>query len=277
MAQRWRQAGADVFALGRNPDTAGNAIRALQADLDRPETLADLPSTAALIYYFAPPPAEGERDTRLENFLAAIPADALPRRIVYISTSGVYGDCQGAWVTEQTPPQPGTGRAKRRLAAERALRAWAQANRVSCVILRVGGIYGPGRLPLKRLRQGMPVLRRDLAPPTNRIHAEDLAQACQAAATAPGESPLYNVCDNQASTMSDYFIAVAEQAGLPRPGEIDWRQAEAELSPAMLSYLRESRRMDNSKMLRELNIELAYPTLREGLAACFEAEEINPF
>lgn len=269
MAQRWLQTDAEVFALGRNVDVADSAITPLRADLDRPQTLADLPTQAAVIYYFAPPPAEGERDTRLENFLGAVSGAALPRRIIYISTSGVYGDRRGAWVTEATAPQPDTPRAQRRLAAELALQTWAKRYDVPCVILRVGGIYGPGRLPLERLRQGLPVLRRDLAPPTNRIHADDLAHICQAAAAAPGTCPIYNVCDDQASTMSDYFIAVAEHAGLPRPREIDWQQAEAEFSPTMLSYLRESRRMDTSKLHRELDVELRYPRLEQGLAACF--------
>jgi nucleoside-diphosphate-sugar epimerase len=178
-------------------------------------------------------------------------------------------------VTEETPPNPQTGRAKRRLAAEQTLQSWSSQQQTPCVILRVGGIYGPGRLPLERLRQGMPVLKRELAPPTNRIHADDLARVCHAAAAAPGRCAIYNVCDNETSTMSDYFLAVAERAGLPRPRELDWQQAEAELSPAMLSYLHESRRMDNAKMLRELNVELAYPTLDEGLAACFETEAIQ--
>lgn len=201
--------------------------------------------------------------------MAAIPADALPERVIYISTSGVYGDHQGSRVDEQTPPRPGTERARRRLAAEQSLQGWARQHRVDCVILRVGGIYGPGRLPLQRLRQGMPVLRPDLAPPTNRIHADDLAQVCQAAARAGGQCTIYNVCDSEASTMSEYFLAVAEQAGLPPPRQIDWQQAESELSPAMLSFLHESRRMDNGKLLRELDIRLDYPTLAEGLAACF--------
>lgn len=142
---------------------------------------------------------------------------------------------------------------------------------MTSVILRVGGIYGPGRLPLQRLQQGMTVLRRDLAPLSNRIHADDLALVCQAAVRAPEQHSIYNVCDNQPSTMSDYFIRVAEHAGLALPTEIDWQQAEAELSPAMLSYLHESRRLDNSKMLNELQIKLAYPDLESGLNACFQS------
>lgn len=142
---------------------------------------------------------------------------------------------------------------------------------MASVILRVGGIYGPGRLPLERLKQGMTILRRDLAPLSNRIHADDLAMVCQAAVKAPDQHSIYNVCDNQASSMSDYFIRVAKHAGLPAPIEVDWQQAETELSAVMLSYLHESRRMDNSKMLNELQIELTYPDLESGLSACFQS------
>ena len=271
VARLWLDKQATVFALARSvPELA--TLKHIQADLDNPETLHDLPTAAAVVYFFAPPPQLGENDTRMQNFLAAIADDALPQRIVYISTSGVYGDCKGAWVTEQSPTKPVTDRAKRRLAAEQTLQHWANSHQVNTVILRVGGIYGPGRLPLQRLSQGISVLRRDLAPWSNRIHADDLAQVCLAAASAPSEHAIYNVADNQPSTMSDYFIAVAEKAGLPAPKELDWQQAEAELSPAMLSYLHESRRMDNSKMLAELGVELAYPSLDEGLAACIQSK-----
>lgn len=173
-------------------------------------------------------------------------------------------------MTETSQLKPGTDRSKRRLAAEQTLTQWTRQHNVTSVILRVGGIYGPGRLPLQRLRQGMTILRREDAPFSNRIHADDLTMICHAAAHAPEQHSIYNVCDNQASSMSDYFIRVAEHAGLPPPTEVDWQQAETELSPVMLSYLHESRRMDNSKMLNELQIELAYPDLESGLSACFK-------
>lgn len=267
MAQRWHEQHSEIFTLARQASERPGHI---QADLDQPSSLFELPSKQAIVYYFAPPPAQGETDSRLENFLAAITTDTLPERIIYISTSGVYGDCQGEWVTETSPLKPSTDRSTRRLAAEQTLGQWAKQHNVTCVILRVGGIYGPGKLPLQRLKQGMTILRRDEAPFSNRIHADDLAMVCQAAAQAPGQHSIYNVCDNQASSMSDYFIRVAKHAGLPAPTEIDWQQAETELSPVMLSYLHESRRMDNSKMLNELNIELTYPDLESGLSACFK-------
>ncbi len=174
-------------------------------------------------------------------------------------------------MTEASPLKPSTDRSKRRLAAEQTLTQWSKQHHVASVILRVGGIYGPGKLPLQRLKQGMTILRRDDAPFSNRIHADDLAMICQAAAQAPNQHCIYNICDNQPSSMSDYFIRVADHAGLPPPIEVDWQQAEAEFSAVMLSYLHESRRLDNSKMLNELQVKLAYPDLESGLNACFKS------
>ncbi len=227
-------------------------------------------SQGAVIYYFAPPPNSGDDDPRLINLLANIDPLKQPSRFVYISTSGVYGDHKGKEVDENTPTRPQTKRSKRRLAAEQTIQRWGKQQQVDTVILRVGGIYGPNRLPTKRIEQGITVLRRDLSSPTNRIHADDLAQVCEAAAQAPSGHQIYNVCDMQPSSMSDYFFSIAQYAGLTPPREVDWQQAETEISPAMLSYLRESRRMNNNKMLNELNIKLQYPTLSDGLNSCFK-------
>jgi nucleoside-diphosphate-sugar epimerase len=265
IARLWQQQGATVQTLGRSSG-------AIRADLDQPATLMQLPTAGAIIYFTAPPPAQAQvnnsDDPRMKNFLAAIDRAALPQRIIYISTSGVYGDCNGEWVDEDHPVNPQTPRSQRRLAAEQALTQWGVQHDVATVILRVGGIYGPGRLPLERLRQGMTILQRDIAPYSNRIHADDLARVCVAAAHAPHQHALYNVSDGHPTTMSDYFIRVAEAARLPAPIEVDWQTAEQNLSAEMLSYLHEAKRLDNSRMLRELNVTLAYPTLEQGLKAC---------
>ncbi len=129
----------------------------------------------------------------------------------------------------------------------------------------MGGIYGPGRLPLERIRQGIPVLRAEEAPPSNRIHADDLARICHCAASRPGPSTIYNTSDGQHSTMTEYFLAVARAAGLPAPPQITLAEAREQLSPAMLSYLQESRRLDISKLRRELDYTFLYPTLEAGL------------
>jgi nucleoside-diphosphate-sugar epimerase len=201
-------------------------------------------------------------------FLKLLGDNAPPARIVAISTSGVYGDRRGALVNEDTPPHPQVDRARRRLDMERQLREWTDEHGVPLVILRVGGIYGPGRLPLQRIRDQVPVLQEALAPSTNRIHVDDLVQVCVAAAERGGAGRIYNVSDGQDSNMTEYFYTIADAFGLPRPPEVDWAQAERVMSPGMLSYLRESRRMDNRRMLEELGVTLAYPDLVEGLKNC---------
>jgi nucleoside-diphosphate-sugar epimerase len=268
VAKVYRHIGAPVCALTRHKITAealaSQGLMAYVGDLDLPEKLPALPTSESLIFYFAPPPATGEGDPRLQSFLNHITDEALPRKLIYISTSGVYGDCQGAWVTEDTPPRPSTDRARRRLAAETLLHAWETTYGIPVAILRVGGIYGPGRLPVERLRQGTPVLREQECGYTNRIHADDLATICVAAAEQ-GQG-IYNVSDGHPSTMTDYFNRVADLCGLPRPPQIDFAGAQTRLSAEMMSYLTESRRLDNRKMLRELNVRLRYPNLSAGLA-----------
>lgn len=241
----------------------------IRADLDNPKSLrpiSKLINRDAIIYYFAPPPNEGTNDPRMENFLASLGTP--PQKIIYISTSGVYGNCNGEWITEEHPTNPQATRSQRRLAAENALKQWCKGHQVASVILRVGGIYGPGRLPIERLKKGMTILKKELAPYSNRIHADDLAAICVAARNTPDTHTLYNVSDGHPTTMSDYFISVANSAGLPIPDEIDWETAQQTLSPAMLSYLNESKRLDNSKVLEELKISLKYPTLSDGLKGC---------
>jgi nucleoside-diphosphate-sugar epimerase len=251
-------------------------IQAILADLDEPGTLTGISIASALLYYFAPPPESGTTDPRLRAFLGwnllacgvQQPAPLLPKRLVYISTSGVYGDCQGAWVDEETPIHPQTERAKRRADAEAALQAWSQRTGVPVVVLRVGGIYGPGRLPVDRIKAGRPVLREEESGFTNRIHSDDLAMVCVAAMERGTPGGHYNVSDGLPGTMTQYFNAVADLLGLPRPPQITRAQAERQMNASLLSFLNESRRMDNRKMLRELGVTLRYPDLASGLAAC---------
>jgi nucleoside-diphosphate-sugar epimerase len=234
-------------------------------DLDRPETLKDLPTENAVLFHFAPPPSSGQTDARFRNLLSACETGRLPAKVILLSTTAVYGDCHGEWIDETAPVNPQTDRGKRRLDAESALKEWSDQHKVPYAILRVSGIYGPGRLPIERLQQGLPILREDLAPFSNRIHQEDLAMICVVAAEKAPHGAIYNVCDGHPSTMSHYFKSVAKALGLPPPPEIDREQAERELSAGMLSYLNESRRMTNKKMLGELGITLQYPDLAAGL------------
>jgi nucleoside-diphosphate-sugar epimerase len=273
VADRLRARGQSVTGVVRTPGSV-DRLRALGIEavcLDLDAGARPLPDLAQFggICYFAPPPPTGMRDSRLRAFLEALYGPARLRRIVYISTSAVYGDCRGEWITEQQPLQPGTERGMRRLDAERRLQDWAERHGVEWMILRVPGIYGPGKLPLARLRQGLPVLREADAPYTNRIHTEDLATVCVAALDGSHHNTVYNVSDGHPSTMTDYFFKVADAVGLPRPPVVDRKEARRVLSEGMLSFLQDSRRMDNRKLLQELAVTLRYPDLESGLRACF--------
>jgi len=243
-------------------------LEALQLDLDAGRW-SSLPALrGALVFYFAPPAREGEDDARLARFLARLDTRERPPRLVYISTSGVYGDCGGAWVDETWPLAPRTARAKRRAAAEQCLQAWSRTRDAEVVVLRVPGIYGPGRLPLERLRRGFPVVREAEAPCSNRIHVDDLAAAAVLAADKAPPGCVYNVADGRPSTMTDYLNRVADWAGVSRPPQISLARARRELSPAMLSFLEESRRLDCRRLFGELGFVPRYPDLDAGLASC---------
>jgi len=272
VAKIWKKATKSVFAVARSESSIDSFrqqhIHACQADLDDAQSLRSLPSKQALLYYFAPPPAKGHVDTRIANFLSSLEKEDLPAHLLYISTSGVYGDKKGELINEDTPVNPTADRAKRRYNAEQQLRTWSKQTSVPVTILRVGGIYGPGRLPLQRLKDQIPMLHEELSPQTNRIHANDLAQVCVAAAAEKAEGEIYNVSDGTNSNMTEYFNTIADFCGLQRPPLVDWEEAKKTISQGMLSYLKESRKMDNSKMINELEIELIYPSLKDGLKSC---------
>ncbi|WP_318258609.1 SDR family oxidoreductase [Geobacter anodireducens] len=206
--------GAGVAALIRSPDKAASlremGVTALEANLDERDSLAGMPTRGAVVFYFAPPPGGGFTDPRVRAFCDAIAPGEEPRKIVYLSTSGVYGDCGGEVVTEETPPNPQTSRARRRYDAETVFRQWGAERGVPVVILRVTGIYGPGRLPLQQLTSGQPVLEDSLAPVTNRIHSDDLARICLAAAERGEDGDIFNVSDGHPTTMTAYFDACAD-------------------------------------------------------------------
>lgn len=243
-----------------------SGIAPAAADLDAPIEAPPAAAADGEVYYLVPPSSDiDDDDPRLRHFLSAC-EEAIPRRLVYLSTSGVYGDCGGAWTDESRPPAPRTERARRRLAAENIAREWCAQNGTELVILRVGGIYGPGRLPTERLARTT-VVCPDEAPWSNRIHADDLAAVLQAAAQRGRPGQVYNVADGHPTTMSDYFYRVADAVGLPRPPCVPLAQAAEHLSPGMLSFINESRRLDITRMRRELRVPLRYPTLSEGLAS----------
>lgn len=219
----------------------------------------------AEIFWLMPPPNQGLIDSRLRRFLLAV--QKAPKRIVLISTTGVYGDCEGRWIDESEPLKPKVDRAKRRLDAELALQEWGKTYQGDWVILRVPGIYSAERLPLERLQRAEPVLLEADAPWTNRIHADDLARICVQAMQVAAKHSIYNACDGHPSTMTDYFNQIADFAQSARPPQVSLVQASNVVSAGMLSYLLESRRIHNAKLLKELNIQLLYPSLADGLKA----------
>jgi nucleoside-diphosphate-sugar epimerase len=237
--------------------SAGLAARVV--DLDGPP---DAIAPVDLAFYCAPPPGSGTRDPRLKQFLEA--ATGRVRRLVYISTSGVYGDCGGRWIDEDEPLKPQTDRARRRLDAEQAL---AAVKELETVVLRVPGIYGPGRLPVERLRSGQPVLRVEDSPWSNRVHADDLTTAAVMAADRGTAGAAYNVSDGHPTTMTDYFLSCARLLRLPQPPQVGIDRARAEFSRSLLSFLEESKRLRNDR-LRGLGWAPSYPDLDTGLPSC---------
>ncbi len=277
VARLWGEDGVPVFALVRSPESARRlgdlGITPMVGDLDDPATFAGLPTKNALVYYLAPPPNRGDTDPRMLAFVDHIPPGEEPEKIVYMSTTAVYGDLRGGWATEETPPAPGTARGKRRLDAENTLLVWGRVKNVPAVILRVVGIYGPGRLPYGKVREGAPVVAENESPFSNRIHSEDLARVCVAAAKRGGAGAVYNVSDGLPGTITRYYYAVADQLGVPRPPVVTMDEARRMMSEGMLSFLSESKRVDNRKMLTELGVVLLYPTLESGIAASMDEED----
>ncbi len=255
---------APLRALGATP---------LRGNLDSARSLRRLAGLATRVLHLAPPPGQGDRqgawwlDPRTLALARALRRRSLPQVLVYGSTSGVYGDCGGALVTEARPVAPATPRAQRRVDAERAVRHLGRAG-VRTSILRIPGIYAPDRengTPEARLRRGTPVLAAPDDVHTNHIHADDLARACQAALWRGAAQRVYHASDDSDLKMGDYFDLAADLYGLPRPPRVPRSSAKEQLPLALLSFMGESRRLDNTRLHRELRVQLHYPTVREGL------------
>jgi len=263
-----------VLALTSSParrdELRARGIVPLGGNLDRPASLRRLAGLATRVLHLAPPPAQGDADPRTAALLRVLRLRTPPSALAYGSTSGVYGDCGGAWVSETRPLHAGTARAKRRVDAERHVRFYGRSAGVRSSILRIPGIYAPDReggTPRERLLRGAPVLRAEEDVYTNHIHADDLARACIAALWRGAPQRLYHASDDTQLKMGDYFDLAAELYGLPRPPRISRQQAQQQLAPMQLSFMRESRRLDNRRMKRELRLRLRYPTVRQGLSA----------
>jgi nucleoside-diphosphate-sugar epimerase len=268
LTRHWR-----VYALvrGRDADLAALGVTQIVGDLDRPASLHRLAGLADAVLHSAPPPDNGDEDPRTRRLIAALRRRSLPRCLVYISTSGVYGDCQGARVFETRPVEPRTGRAARRVAAERALRRFGAASSCRVAILRAPGIYAADRLPLERLRRGTPVFAAGEDTYTNHIHAEDLGRACVAALGRGRANRIYHASDDSNLPMGEWFDKLADAFGLPRPPRLSRAAAQTAVSPTLLSFMNESRRLDNGRLKRELRLRLRYPTVDAGIADAQES------
>ncbi len=265
-------AGTKVMALtssdARVPDLRSQGMVPLLGNLDRTKTLSRLAGLAQRVVYLAPPPSEGWRDPRVLALLRALRRRSAPVQLVYGSTSGVYGDCDGAWVHETRTVNAGTPRAMRRVDAENQVRFFGRSAGVSAQILRIPGIYAPDReggTPRERLLKGTPVLRSEDDVYTNHIHSDDLARACLVALWKGRPQRIYNVSDDTQMKMGDYFDLAADLYQLPRPPRVARDGAQQQLPVMLLSFMSESRRLENVRLKQELGLRLRYPTVGEGL------------
>ena len=254
----------DVIVLGRS--LAGE--RHLDLDSDGPP-LSDLPDRYSIVYP-VPPVGDQPDDPRLARLLARLPRD--PARVVYLSTTGVYGDRKGTRVDESASARPGSPRSQRRVEAENLLIDWCSGRDSVAIILRVPGIYGPGRLGLDRIASGAPVIAENDANPGNRIHVDDLAGCCVAALSPEVPGGIYNVGDGDTRSSTWFTMEIARQAGLPRPPCVSREEAEKTFSPMRLSFLRESRIVDVTKMREILGYHPTYADPGDGIAASLRAE-----
>jgi len=261
-----------LFGLVRNPlhcaalRTAG--IVPVRGDLDDSGSLHNLSGLGRTVLHFAPPPTaitDNAADTRTRNLLAALSRGSLPQRLIYISTSGVYGDCNGELVTETRPVHPQTARAKLRVNAENQIRTWAGNHGIHASILRVPGIYATDRLPLERLKKGTPAIIDAEDGYTNHIHADDLAQCVITAMRYAKPNRIYHTVDDSRMKMGEYFDAVADAYTLPRAPRVTRAEARQVLTPIQYSFMNESRRLSNMRMKQELKLILRYPTVAQAL------------
>lgn len=271
-----RDRGVAVTGLSRGekqfPAELAGGTDLVAANLDDQQSLPQLDYRGAGLLYCAPPPGGGIRDTRVTNFLASIKPERAPAKIVYISTTSVYGDCGDAPVNETRPAVPGNHTGSRRLDAEQQFTAWCSAQQVPLVILRVAGIYGPGRIPMQRIISREPLLAAAEAGYSNRIHADDLAEICLAAMERGDGGEIFNVCDGEGGKLNDYFNTITDLLGLERLPEVPLAEARQVMTPLMFSYMSESRRIDNRKMVEKLGVRLQYPTMKAGLQEILRAE-----
>jgi nucleoside-diphosphate-sugar epimerase len=258
-----------LFGLVRNSSRLAalrsHRITPLIGDLDYRHSLISISGLPDIVLHFAPPSDFGENDMRTRNLLAALSQGLLPKQIIYISTSGVYGDCGGARINETHPPHPLSSRARRRLDAENRIRHWAQCNGVNACILRVPGIYANNRLPLDFLREGYPSIISAQDSYTNHIHADDLARIVVVALRRGKPNRIYHASDDSELMLGDYFDSIADKLCLPRPPRLPRDEVKRAVSPSRWSFMEESRRLTNKRIKEELQVKLRYPTVANTL------------
>jgi nucleoside-diphosphate-sugar epimerase len=257
-----------VFALTsqseRLSELRSAGVTPILGNLDSPQSLYRLKGLADIVVHLAPPPLQGSLDQRTRNLVAILPRHG---KLVYVSTTGVYGDCKGAFFDETRPVAPVNARAERRVDAERVLRRWARHHEGKLSILRVPGIYAADRLPLERLRQGTPALIDSDDVYTNHIHADDLAQIIALALYRAQPLRVYHTVDDSALKMGDYFDQVATAFKLPLPPRVPRAELSKQVSPMLLSFMSESRRLSNERMKTELGVRLRWPAVSDLLAS----------
>ena len=257
-----------VFALTsqseRLSELRSAGVTPILGNLDSPQSLYRLKGLADIVVHLAPPPLQGSLDQRTRNLVAILPRHG---KLVYVSTTGVYGDCKGAFFDETRPVAPVNARAERRVDAERVLRRWARHHEGKLSILRVPGIYAADRLPLERLRQGTPALLDADDVYTNHIHADDLAQIIALALFRAQPLRVYHTVDDSALKMGDYFDQVAAAFKLPLPPRVPRAELSKQVSPMLLSCMSESRRLSNERMKTELGVRLRWPAVSDLLAS----------
>lgn len=256
--------------INRSPVAEFASERIVTLDLDQDSNARpQLPARYTLLYT-VPPSPDAKGDRRLEHFLSML--EPCPDRFVYISTSGVYGDCAGRLVNENDAPMPVTERARRRFAAEKMLQQWCGKNECELFILRVPAIYGPGRLGIDKILRGKAILREAESNPGNRIHVDDLAACCVVAMTSSQVPGIYNVADGDFRSPTWFSDTVATKASLQPLPKITRAQAQKTLSAARLSFLSESRKLDTTKMRQTLQFTPTYTNAEDGIKASLSAD-----
>ena len=254
-----------LYALVRNPSKAEGlrklGVTPIIGNLDNRPSLSKAAGLADVVLHFAPPDRLGRIDTRTRNLLSALSTRLLPSRLIYISTSGVYGDCDGDLVSETRTVNPQSDRARLRVSAERQIRSWATRNHVNANLLRVPGIIAADRLPVDRIKAGSPAIVASEDGYSNHIHADDLARIVIAALRYAKPNRVYHTVDDDEMKMGDYFDVVADAFQLPRPPRGPRAEARRAVSPMMWSFMNESRRLTNLRMKQELHVRLRYPTV----------------